>query len=129
MSSRLQQPRSDGDVAERDLLRRGIEQRLGELAPLLDAHAGGVEILDVTAGGSVELRFTGMCTGCPYRPLTMAATLRPALLRVPGVTHVVAEGSRISAEAEERLAGYLAAAPSRWNLPSRIDPRAGCPSG
>ena len=77
--------------------------RLDELRPVLDAHAGGVELVGVE-GGVVRIRFTGMCTGCPLRPLTTVSTLRPALLELEGVESVEVEGSRISAEAEARLA-------------------------
>ena len=56
----------------------------------------------------MRLRFTGMCTGCHLRPLTTASTIRPALLSLDGVTAVEIEGSRISAEAEARLAAAFA---------------------
>jgi len=84
-----------------------IEARLEALRPVLDAHAGGVELVEVR-DGVVRLRFTGMCTGCHLRPLTTASTIRPALLALDGVNDVEIEGSRISAEAEARLAAALA---------------------
>jgi len=84
-----------------------IEARLEALRPVLDAHAGGVEVLEVR-DGVVRLRFTGMCTGCHLRPLTTASTIRPALLELEGVREVEIEGSRISAEAEARLAAAFA---------------------
>jgi Fe-S cluster biogenesis protein NfuA len=80
-----------------------VEQRVAELATVLSAHAGGIELVDAS-DGVVRLRFTGMCTGCPLRPLTTASTVRPALLALDGVDSVEIEGSRISAEAEARLA-------------------------
>jgi Fe-S cluster biogenesis protein NfuA len=80
-----------------------IEARLDALRPVLDAHAGGVELLEVR-DGVVRLRFTGMCAGCHLRPLTTASTIRPALLELDEVSAVEIEGSRISAEAEARLA-------------------------
>jgi Fe-S cluster biogenesis protein NfuA len=82
---------------------RAVRERLEELRPALAAHAGGVELVEVRAG-VVRLRFTGMCTGCQLRPLTTASTIRPALLALDGITAVEVEGSRISAEAEARLA-------------------------
>ena len=88
-----------------------VLERLAELAPVLGAHAGGIELVEVE-GGLVRLRFTGMCTGCHLRPLTTASTIRPALLALDGVTRVEVEGSRISAEAEARLAAALARAPA-----------------
>jgi Fe-S cluster biogenesis protein NfuA len=84
-----------------------IEARLEALRPVLDAHAGGVELLEVR-GGVVRLRFTGMCAGCHLRPLTTASTIRPALLELDEVAAVEIEGSRISAEAEARLAAAFA---------------------
>lgn len=80
-----------------------VEARLEALRPVLDAHAGGVELVEVR-DGVVRLRFTGMCTGCHLRPLTTASTIRPALLELDEVRAVEIEGSRISAEAEARLA-------------------------
>ena len=86
---------------------RAVQERLAELAPVLGAHAGGIDLVGVD-GGVVRLRFTGMCTGCHLRPLTTASTIRPALLALAGVTAVEVEGSRVSAEAEARLAAALA---------------------
>ena len=80
-----------------------VLERLERLRPVLDAHAGGIEIVEVR-GSTVRLRFTGMCTGCHLRPLTTASTIRPALLELAGVEAVEIEGSRVSAEAEARLA-------------------------
>jgi Fe-S cluster biogenesis protein NfuA len=84
-----------------------IEARLDALRPVLDAHAGGIELLEVR-DGVVRLRFTGMCAGCHLRPLTTASTIRPALLALDEVSGVEIEGSRISAEAEARLAAAFA---------------------
>jgi len=88
-------------------MRAAVLSRLEELRPVLGAHAGGVELVEVNRG-VVRLRFTGMCTGCHLRPLTTASTIRPALLALDGVTSVEIEGSRISAEAEARLAAAFA---------------------
>ena len=87
----------------RRLMRVAVLERLERLRPVLDAHAGGIELVEVR-GSTVRLRFTGMCTGCHLRPLTTASTIRPALLELAGVEAVEIEGSRISAEAEARLA-------------------------
>jgi Fe-S cluster biogenesis protein NfuA len=78
-------------------------ERLEELRPALGAHAGGIELVEVR-DGVVRVRYTGMCTGCPMRPVTTASTVRPALLDLDGIEAVEVEGSRVSAEAEARLA-------------------------
>jgi Fe-S cluster biogenesis protein NfuA len=83
-----------------------LEARLRDVRRILDAHAGGVELLSFD-DGVIRLRFSGMCTGCAYRPLTTATTIRPLLLSVAGVRAVEIEGGRISAEAETRLAAAL----------------------
>ena len=88
-----------------------VAAALEALRPALAAHAGGVELVD-TERGVVTLRYTGMCTGCHLRPLTTASTIRPALLALAGVRSVEIEGSRISAEAEARLAAALAREPA-----------------
>jgi Fe-S cluster biogenesis protein NfuA len=84
-----------------------LNARVRQVRALMNAHAGGVELVDVTATGVVRLRFTGMCTGCIFRPLTMAGTIAPALMELPGVTGVQADGARISEEAAARMARYL----------------------
>lgn len=86
-----------------------FDRRLAEVSRRLVAHAGGVELVDLTADGRVLLKYTGLCTGCPYRPLTSAVTVRPMLMQVPGITAVEIQGSRISEEAERRLADHLSA--------------------
>jgi Fe-S cluster biogenesis protein NfuA len=84
-----------------------LESRIAVVDDLLKAHAGGLELESVSGNGEVVVRFTGMCTGCIYKPVTMAATVRRELMAVPGVRSVTAVGGRMSQEAEERLAYYL----------------------
>jgi len=84
-----------------------LATRLDELAAALGAHAGGIELVELT-GGVARVRYTGMCTGCPLRPVTTASTVRPALLAVDGVDELEVEGSRISAEAEARIVAAFA---------------------
>ncbi len=91
-------------------MRARVEDRLADVRVALGAHAGGIELVGV-ADGVVTLRYTGMCTGCPLRPLTTASTVRPALQSLAGVTAVEVEGSRISEEAERRLAAYFGGKP------------------
>jgi Fe-S cluster biogenesis protein NfuA len=84
-----------------------LQARVRQVCAVMSSHAGGIELVGVSAGGVVELRFTGMCQGCHFRPLTMHGTIVPALMAVPGVTAVRAPGARISEEAEERLRAAL----------------------
>jgi Fe-S cluster biogenesis protein NfuA len=89
-----------------------------DLQQMLAAHAGGIELVELTADGRARLRYTGMCTGCLYRPLTTAATVRPFLLTADDVSAVEIEGSRISEEAEARLAGAMAQEAPAFRLSS-----------
>jgi Fe-S cluster biogenesis protein NfuA len=84
--------------------RAALEERISDVNALMSAHAGAVELLDVGADGTVTVMFTGKCRGCEVKPLTMAATVRPALLAVEGVTEVLAAGTRVSEEAARRMA-------------------------
>jgi Fe-S cluster biogenesis protein NfuA len=99
-----------------------VEQRIGEVNRIMDGHAGAIVLDDISDDGAVRVKFLAMCTACPFRPLTMAGTIRPALLAVPGVTRVEAVGSRISEEAEHRLAKALVGSLPIWPLAAR--PRA-----
>ena len=108
--------------------KEAISHRVDEISPLMDVHAGGIELVDVSDEGAVRVRFTGMCTGCPNRPLTTAWAVKPGLLDLEGVTSVEIEGSRISAEAEERMMRYIgpylpgasgAPTPPAWPGPER----------
>ena len=87
--------------------RAALELRIAEVCRVMSAHAGAIQLLDVSALGAVRVRFTGMCTGCLFRPLTMRGTIEPALSAIAGVTAVHADGARISEEAAERLRRYM----------------------
>lgn len=72
----------------------------------LRAHAGGLDLVEIRDGEAV-VRFTGMCTGCAFKPMTMAATVEPMLTAVPGVTSVGAAGGRADPVAMERARRFL----------------------
>jgi Fe-S cluster biogenesis protein NfuA len=96
--------------------REALKGRIADVNALMSAHAGAVELLDVGADGSVTVMFTGKCRGCEVKPVTMAATVRPALLAVEGVTEVLAAGTRVSEEAARRMAEAFGSddARTRW---------------
>ena len=80
-----------------------VDARLDFVRRRLRAHAGGIELRGVDPDGIVRLRFTGMCAGCPLKPLTMAMVVIPALRPLKGVREVVAPGARVSATSQARL--------------------------
>jgi Fe-S cluster biogenesis protein NfuA len=89
-----------------------IAEHVEMLSEFLGQHAGGLTLEDIDPDGHVTVRYTGMCTGCLYRPVTMGATIRPFLLEVEGVTSVDAVGSRMNAKANAKLDEDL----GRWWL-------------
>ena len=80
-----------------------VDDRIAMINHLLAQHAGGIELSEIDSQGRVTVKFVGMCIGCLYRPITMSATIRPALMEIDGVTDVVAIGSRIDEDARQRL--------------------------
>jgi Fe-S cluster biogenesis protein NfuA len=89
--------------------REQLAETIDSLSRLIRAHAGGIELVEVDdQHGVVTVRYTGMCVGCEFRPITTEGSVRPALLAVAGVSDVRVTGMRISAEAEARLSEALA---------------------
>jgi Fe-S cluster biogenesis protein NfuA len=82
-----------------------LAARVEEVAHLIASHGGTLSITDVSSDGEVTVRFGGLCTACPLKPLTLAATIRPALLELEGVSRVEAVGVRLSRHAQSALAG------------------------
>lgn len=98
-------PRSQASPlsADEDVGIEPIVDRVNMINNLLAQHAGGIELADIDDEGRIKLKFTGMCTGCLYRPITMSATIRPALMEIDGVSEVEAPGSRIDEDARQKL--------------------------
>jgi Fe/S biogenesis protein NfuA len=75
-----------------------------EIRPLLHFHGGDVRISEISLDGTVRLEYTGGCHGCNLQVVTHFLTVRERLMKVAGVTDVVAHGVRISDAAKERIA-------------------------
>lgn len=84
-----------------------LQQRFDAINVLIRAHAGEIELAGVSPDGVVSVRYTGMCAGCDYRPVTTAGTVEPALLDVTGITGVKVLGAHISEEATARITATL----------------------
>jgi Fe-S cluster biogenesis protein NfuA len=84
-----------------------LRERVEQVDLLLHAHAGGIELREADDSGRVRLRYTGMCTGCPFKALTTEATVRPLLMELEEVTAVEIDGGRVSEEALRRLRAAL----------------------
>jgi Fe-S cluster biogenesis protein NfuA len=84
-------------------LARAVE----DVCLVMKFHGGAIEVVEVGDAGVVDVRFLGMCQGCPIRPLTLHGTIIPRIGQVPGVTEVRARGVRIADETAGRLIAAL----------------------
>lgn len=64
---------------------------LQQIRPAIQADGGDVELVEVTEGGVVRVRFHGACIGCPSAAMTLQTGIEHSLReRVPEVTGVEA---------------------------------------
>lgn len=62
-----------------------------EIKPMLAMHGGSVELVEVTADGTVKVRLQGACAGCPGARATLRGVVEQALkAKLPAVKEVVA---------------------------------------
>ena len=71
-------------------MREKVEAALAEIRPALQADGGDVELVEVN-GGTVKLKLTGHCAGCPMASMTLKMGVeRVVKERVPEVKEVIA---------------------------------------
>jgi len=75
-----------------------------EIRPLLHFHGGDVRVAEISPRGEVRLEYIAACHGCNLQVVTHFVTVRERLLKIEGVTEVVAPGVRISEAAQRRIA-------------------------
>jgi Fe-S cluster biogenesis protein NfuA len=70
-------------------MKEKVEKVLNEIRPGLQADGGNVELVDVTEDGTVKVRLTGACAGCPMSTMTLKMAIEKRLKeQVPGVKSV-----------------------------------------
>jgi Fe-S cluster biogenesis protein NfuA len=52
-------------------LKEEVRQALEEVRPHLQVDGGDVELVDVMEDGTVKVRLTGACAGCPMSQMTL----------------------------------------------------------
>jgi Fe-S cluster biogenesis protein NfuA len=68
-----------------------VQQELEAIRPRLQADGGDIELVDVDADGTVKVRLTGACGGCPMSTITLTMGVEAKLKeRIPEVKKVVA---------------------------------------
>lgn len=71
-------------------MKEKVEAALGKIRPSLRADGGDVELVEVTPDGTVKVKLTGACRGCPMSEITLKMGIERALKQeVPEVTEVV----------------------------------------
>jgi len=72
-------------------MKEKVEQALAEIRPSLQAHGGDVELVEVSDDGTVRVKLTGACGGCPMAVITLKQGIERGLkARVPEVVKVEA---------------------------------------
>lgn len=72
------------------MLRERIEAVLGKVKPLLQRDGGDVELVDVLADGTVKVKLTGACSGCPMSSMTLKNAIEETIKKeIPEVKSVV----------------------------------------
>ncbi len=54
-----------------NLLKEEVKQALEEVRPHLQVDGGDVELVDIDDDGTVKVRLTGSCAGCPMSQMTL----------------------------------------------------------
>lgn len=71
-------------------LRDRVQAVIDLIRPAVQADGGDIELVDVTADGTVQIRFHGACHGCPSSNMTLKdGIVRNLRERVPEVTQVI----------------------------------------
>jgi len=72
------------------MTREEVQQALDMIRPNLQADGGDVELVDVTAEGTVKVKLTGACQGCPMSQMTFKIGIQQFLQRhIPEVKEVI----------------------------------------
>jgi Fe-S cluster biogenesis protein NfuA len=72
-------------------MREDVQAALDTVRPQLQADGGDCELVDVTDDGTVKVRLTGACGGCPMSQMTLKMGIERVLKeRVPSVKAVEA---------------------------------------
>lgn len=76
-----------------------VRRALDQVRPQLQSHGGNVELLRVEDDGTVCLRLTGSCHGCPSSQMTLTQTIERAVYdAVPEVTAIRVAGPDAASE-------------------------------
>ena len=71
-------------------MKENVEEVLGKIRPMLERDGGNVELVEVN-DGTVTVKLTGACAGCPMSTMTLKMGIERILKEeIPEVKEVVA---------------------------------------
>ncbi|MFZ0052231.1 MAG: NifU family protein [Desulfobaccales bacterium] len=71
-------------------MKESVEQALAKIRPMLQRDGGDIELVEVS-DGTVKVRLTGACKGCPMSQMTLKQGVEKLLMQeVPGLKQVQA---------------------------------------
>ena len=72
-------------------MREKVKEVLDSVNSSLAAHGGGVELVEVSEDGTVKVRLTGGCAGCPMSQMTLKMGIERILKQqIPQIQQVEA---------------------------------------
>lgn len=71
-------------------MKEKVESALKKIRPSLQADGGDVELVEITPEGSVKVKLTGACGGCPMSQMTLKMFIEKTLKQeVPEIKEVI----------------------------------------
>jgi Fe-S cluster biogenesis protein NfuA len=78
-------------MSDQERLIEEVEAALDTIRPYLEADAGNVSIVEITADKVLKIRLLGSCESCPMSIMTLKAGIEQAVKKaVPAITAVEA---------------------------------------
>ncbi|MBP0017213.1 MAG: NifU family protein [Cyanobacteria bacterium SBLK] len=78
------------DLVKEPSLQQRLQQALEEVRPMLQGHAGDIELVSIRLPDTVEVRLVGACSHCPASQLTLSEAVETAIKRhCPEIEYVV----------------------------------------
>jgi Fe-S cluster biogenesis protein NfuA len=76
-------------VREKNNMKEKVEAALAQIRPALQADGGNVELVDVN-NGTVTVKLTGACSGCPMAAMTLKSGVERVIKEeVPEIVEVI----------------------------------------
>lgn len=71
-------------------VRERVMKALERVRPYLQSDGGDIDLIDVSDDGTVKVKLTGACHGCPFSMQTLKAGVEQAIMKeVPEIKRVI----------------------------------------